>query len=179
MLSLFSHPYDAAAETTASERLESLPVIDGESIVIIDVSGSMLLPNGAHSRLKLAAALAAEISIRSEICAIYATAGNDTDRKHSTVPLNSSGYLLWLQIKHAADYLGGGGIFLDQALEYIRHYHVKPNNLFVLTDDHIGDYIPTFFRDNLYVANLATYGEYEFHAASLGLLNFSEETDAT
>jgi hypothetical protein len=177
MLDLFSHPYDAVAEATAIEHLESLPVIEGESIVIVDVSGSMLLPNGQHSRLKIAAALAAEIRVRSEICAIYATGGSDNDRKHSTVPLHSNGYLLWLQIKRAVDDLGGGGIFLDQAIEYVRHYHVKPNNLFVLTDDHIGDYVPTFYRDALHLANLSEYGDYNFHAASLRLREETEQCD--
>jgi hypothetical protein len=177
MLDLFSHPYDAVAEATATEYLESLPVIEGESIVIVDVSGSMLLPNGQHSRLKIAAALAAEISIRSEIRTIYATAGNDNDLRHITIPLHSNGYLLWLQIKRAADDLGGGGIFLDQTIEYVRHYHVRPNNLFVLTDDHIGDVAPTFYRDALHIANLSVYGEYDFHATSLKLRNISEGTE--
>ena len=169
MLNLFSNPYDAVAEATAIEYLESLSVIEGDSIVIIDVSGSMLLPNGQHSRLKIAAALAAEISVRSEICAIYATSGSDNDLKHITIPLHSNGYLLWLQIKRASDDLGGGGIFLDQTIEFIRHYHVRPNNLFVLTDNHVGDYVPTFYRDALHLANLSEFGDYDAHAKTIGL----------
>ena len=120
------------------ERQEKLP---GHTVLIVDVSGSMggaISDNRPRkggksyadadrhvmSRLEVAGSLA---SLAREMCeevSIFATAGSDGARKHQTaiVP-NRRGFALVDAIsKDAAQKLGGGGIFLIQAMDFVKDY---------------------------------------------------------
>lgn len=165
-LELFNNYYSEEDELTTLDEVNSLPLLKGFSLVIIDTSGSMNIPNGSQSRLQMAAALAAEICERSDACEIYATSGSDAQETHKTVILPYNGYKLWMACKRAIHELGGGGIFLKQAEDYIRHYHVKPDRLYLLTDDQC-DLLPTFGK-NLLPTDLSQF-EYQYHREVLGL----------
>lgn len=143
LLTVFSDHYVASDEASALEQIAALPRLQGFTLVIVDVSGSMEFPAGNCSRLTVAAALAAELKARSDSCVVYASAGSDTEKRHQTSPLHYDGYLLLMALKRACLDMGGGGMFLQQAEEYIRHYHVRPDRLIVITDEE-QDYEPKF-----------------------------------
>lgn len=68
-LDLFDSPYSPANDDKVMKLARELPPLP-RSIIIVDVSGSMELPNGNYSRLQIAAALAAEIKLRAD-AALY------------------------------------------------------------------------------------------------------------
>jgi len=138
--SLYS-PGDDAETIRLARELPPLP----KSIIIVDVSGSMELPNGNYSRLQIAAALAAEIKLRAD-AALYASSGYDSEGTDITHQLNYDGFNLWLAIRRACYDFGGGGIFLEKAVKHISHYHVRPDRLYVLTDEQ-NSYSPTFGKE--------------------------------
>lgn len=105
------------------------------NLIIVDVSGSMELPNEEYSRLKIASMLAIQLS--EEPCTVWATAGSDTERRHNTHEIKYRGELLERALARACKDLGGGGAFMDQAVSYIKHYVVKPDNLYIISDSDI------------------------------------------
>jgi len=154
LLTIFSEHYNASDEALALEQIGKLPKLKGFSLVIVDVSGSMEFPAGNSSRLTVAAALAAEIKARSDSCAVYASAGSDTEKYHQTSPLPYGGFLLLMALKRACLDMGGGGMFLKQAEEFVRHYHVRPDRLVIITDED-QDYELKFGKQ-IYTINVLT-----------------------
>lgn len=159
LLTVFSDHYVASNEALALEKISKLPRLIGFTLVIVDVSGSMEFPVGNSARLTVAAALAAELKARSDSCEVYASAGSDTEKRHQTSPLLYEGFLLLMALKRACLDMGGGGMFLKQAEEYVRHYHVRPDRLIIITDED-QDYEPKFGKQ-IYVVNVltSTYAE--------------------
>jgi hypothetical protein len=143
-LDLFDSPYSPANDDKVIKLARELPPLP-KSIIIVDVSGSMELPNGNYSRLQIAAALAAEIKLRAD-AALYASSGLDSDQSHITEQLNYDGFNLWLALRRACYDFGGGGIFLEKAVKHVSHYHVKPDRLYILTDEQ-NSYSPTFGKE--------------------------------
>jgi hypothetical protein len=159
LLTVFSEHYVASNEALALEEIGALPRLQGFSLVIVDVSGSMEFPVGNCARLTVAAALAAELKARSDSCTVYASAGSDTEKRHQTNPLPYDAYLLLMALRRACLDMGGGGMFLKQAEEYVRHYHVRPDRLVIITDEK-QDYEPKFGKQ-IYMINVLnnTYEE--------------------
>ena len=149
-LDLFDSPYSPANDDKVIKLARELPKLP-RSIIIVDVSGSMELPNGNYSRLQIAAALAAEIKLRAD-APLYASSGLDSDQSHITEQLNYDGFNLWLALRRACYDFGGGGIFLEKAVKHIGPYHVRPERLYVLTDEQ-NSYVPTFGK-NVYNVNV-------------------------
>lgn len=120
------------------------PKLPGKTVVIVDCSGSMdfggnVSKHSDMSRLKAGGALAAILRERCEEVSVYATAGNDSSRRHATVPAPPrrglamvdlfSGHLLRPQIGH-------GGIFLAQVLDWVKpREHGKADRVVVFTDE--------------------------------------------
>ena len=140
-LDLFDSQYSPANDDKVIKLARELSPLP-KSIIIMDVSGSMELPNGNYSRLKIAAALAAEVKIRAD-APLYASSGSDADGSHITEPLNYDGFNLWLALRRACYDFLGGGIFLEKAVKHVSHYHVRPERLYVFTDDQ-NSYLPIF-----------------------------------
>lgn len=143
-LDLFDSPYSPANDDKVTRLARELPKLP-KSIIIVDVSGSMELPNGNYSRLQIAAALAAEIKLRAD-APLYASSGLDSDQSHITQSLNYDGFNLWPALRRACYDFGGGGIFLEKAVKHIMHYHVRPDRLYILTDEQ-NSYSPTFGKE--------------------------------
>lgn len=101
------------------------PRLAGNTLLIIDVSGSMddnLSAKGEVSRLDAAAAL---LMLACEACrhiTIYATAGDDWANKHATRRLEPARGFAWngQMLTNLRNVIGGGGIFTRQCLEYIQ-----------------------------------------------------------
>jgi 60 kDa SS-A/Ro ribonucleoprotein len=104
--------------------LQQFPRLPGETVLIVDVSGSMGAPISARSEFTRLDAAAAMAVMAREVCehvTIWATAGSDWERKHQTAELRAHrGFALAELVTGAARRLGGGGIFTRQALEFVK-----------------------------------------------------------
>ena len=141
--------------------------LPGKTVVVIDVSGSMRGQLSARSdmtRLDAACALGA---ICRELCEdgrIYATAGNDYTRIHATQEIPARrGLPLVDSIADMMMPLGGGGIFLNQAMRDIEARERRADRVIVITDeqdcswgvDDSPDKAPLIGRHN-YILNVST-----------------------
>ena len=121
------------------KSLSGMEKLKGKTIAIIDVSGSMraqLSSKSDMTRHDVACALAA---ILREVCenpVIYATAGSDSRRIHKTelVPARR-GMALIDAVWAMCSPLGGGGIFLKQAMDYIDSKESDVDRVIVITDE--------------------------------------------
>lgn len=104
--------------------LGQFPKLRGESVLIVDVSGSMraaISGKSDFSRLDAAAAMAVMAREVCEHVTLWATAGSDYTRVHQTEELPAyRGFALADEVRRAAGRLGGGGIFTRQCLEAVQ-----------------------------------------------------------
>lgn len=119
--------------------IKDMPKLKGRTVFIVDISGSMGTALSAKSelnRLDTALALAMLAREQCEDAAIYATAGNDGKRIHATalVP-NVRGFALADAIKGMNATLGGGGIFLNQVMDFVAKKEQDADRVLVLTDE--------------------------------------------
>jgi len=131
--------WEEALEAAMLKCLTTQPKLAGKTVLVVDVSGSMqgrLARNSELDRIDAAASLAI---LAREICedvVVYATAGNDHTRVHATEQLPSrKGFALADAIRKSASQLGGGGIFLVQAMDYIVKREKRADRVIVFTDE--------------------------------------------
>jgi 60 kDa SS-A/Ro ribonucleoprotein len=121
---------------------EAYPKLPGTTILLVDVSGSMYGANLSRksdvNRAEAACTLAAIARLQCEDPRVYATGGDDYRRKHATqfVPAHR-GLALGKAIYDLQAPLGGGGIFLKQALDYVwqEEQQTLADRVIVLTDE--------------------------------------------
>ena len=161
---------ETSLERLMFKCLEGAEKLEGKSILIVDTSGSMdsiLSSKSTMTRLDAAAGLAILARELCEDVAIYATAGNDVTRFHKTVRLPSRrGFALRDALQATArpgtHYLGGGGIFLRQCMDYVLDNEKQADRILVFTDEQDcdrklnPDTAPAFGRTN-YLFNVAAY----------------------
>lgn len=152
------------------EATSQAPRLAGTTLVIIDVSGSMYGGKvSAKSDMDRALAACALGAIARNVCEfplIYATAGSDMLRKHKTemVPARS-GMALVDAIYGMCRPLGGGGIFLNQVMRFLREKHPDVDRIIVITDEQdcgIGNEdsplkAPAYGKAGNYMLNVASY----------------------
>lgn len=113
-------------EQTMISALGHFPKLDGETVLIVDVSGSMwasISSRSTFSRLDAAAAMAVLAREMCEHVQIWVTAGDDWTRTHKTALVRPyRGFALADEIRSARGLVGGGGIFTRQCLEYVREH---------------------------------------------------------
>ncbi len=138
--------------------------IKGKTVVILDVSGSMnnTLTKGETTRLDAAAAIVAMLSGVCEDFRFYFTAGSDLACRHATVKAAiEPGLGVAAQCTQAMYNMGGGGIFLAQALDYVKAQEGYADRVVVITDEVdtdsklTPDKAPAFGKSN-YIINIAT-----------------------
>ena len=128
--------------------LASMPKLKGRTVLVVDTSGSMgsgISDKSEITRMQAAAALA---MMAREICeevAIYATAGNDSGRKHATMRIPAHrGFALsqYITGNEVRAKIGGGGIFMVQVMDYIAEQEKgnKVDRVLVFTDENDVDY---------------------------------------
>lgn len=130
---------ESAIDKAFLSSLSQAPKLEGKTIVIIDVSGSMqakLSGKSDMTRLHAACALGA---IAREVCTdphIYATAGSDARRIHATAEVPPRrGMALVDATADMMRPLGGGGIFLTQVIKFIREKEQEADRIIVITDE--------------------------------------------
>lgn len=144
------------------EVASALPKLKGSTLVVVDVSGSMqgqLSAKSEVSRLEAAASLAMILREQGEDVTIYATGGNDGLVRHQTALVPSRhGFALSDSIKGMMPKLGGGGIFMKQALAYINEQEKERefDRVIVITDEQDCD------TDKNSAANSLKLGEYNY-----------------
>lgn len=116
--------FESEIEQAMLRSVADLPKLSGTTVLIVDVSGSMgaqLSGKSELSRLEVAAALAILVREQCERAILIATAGNDMTRVHATKELPARrGMAVRDSVVEAARQLGGGGIFLVQAMKAAR-----------------------------------------------------------
>lgn len=127
--------------------LAQYPKIKGETIFVLDVSGSMgsrLSSKSDYNRMEAGMAMAMMAAEVCEHCTIYLTAGSDIARKHSTQKIASlRGFGLLQEIRAKFRTLGGGGIFTRQCLDYLRTVEKDVDNIIIFSDSQDCDLVKT------------------------------------
>lgn len=145
---VFPYRYIAAAKhnpkyedelNTAFLDSFSMNKIEGKTILIVDISGSMGAGLSYRSEMRRIDAACAIAALAREAFAdvrIYATAGDDWKKKHATglVP-NRRGFALMEAIPRMNRELGGGGVFTRQCLEYVEKEEKTADRLILFTDE--------------------------------------------
>lgn len=138
--------------------------LPGWTIMVVDVSGSMgsqISSKSEFSRMDAGAAMAVLAAEMCENVIVYATAGSDSRRIHSTKKITPHrGFALAQAI--TKDTLGGGGIFTRQCLEYIRSQEKEnPDRIIVFSDsqdcDHGNKTPPKPFGKRNYIVDVSPH----------------------
>lgn len=149
--------------------LEGQEKLPGKTVLVIDTSGSMsggmVSAKSDLSRIDAAKALAILARELCEDVQIYATAGNDMARKHATMLIPSRrGFALGEAIFNHSVHskIGGGGIFLQQCMDYIDTQEQDVDRVIVFTDEQDCDNKGNpknakTVGKNAYIINVANY----------------------
>jgi hypothetical protein len=117
--------FEGMLERMMLASLSTQAKLPGRTVLVVDTSGSMGQTISAKSEISRLDAACSLAILAREICeevVIYATAGNDGTRKHATMLIpNRRGFALsdYIRSAEVGRRIGGGGIFLVQAMDYI------------------------------------------------------------
>lgn len=146
--------------------LAEMPKLKGRTVAIIDTSGSMGAQLSAKSDMTRMDAACALGAILREVCEdphIFATAGNDWERKHKTayVPARR-GMALVDATQRMQKEIGGGGIFLKQVMDYVHKEVGDVDRVIVITDEQDCDTTNSPSKARIigktnYIINVASY----------------------
>lgn len=139
--------------------------LPGKTILVIDVSGSMGSPISNKSSLtreEVASAMAMMVREVCEDVQIYITAGNDLTEVHSTALIPAHrGFGLIDAIKDRERFVGGGGIFTRQCLEYIKRQENTADRIIIFSDSQDCDThskkLPEPFGKTNYIVDVSSY----------------------
>lgn len=130
---------EPSLEAAMYRSVSGVPRLPGKTILVIDVSGSMSSQLSAKSeltRVDTAAALGILLQEASESLRVYTTAGSDMTRVHRTEMIPSRrGFALADAVRRSMAGLGGGGIFLTPAMEYVYGLERRADRIIVITDE--------------------------------------------
>lgn len=112
-------------ERAMIKAFSNLPKLKGKTLLIVDVSGSMYAPLSAMSeftRLDAAKAMAMLAVNQCEEVKIVCTGGEDSTciGKHKEIKNPSKGFSLDTQLDETCSFVGGGGIFTNQCLNWCK-----------------------------------------------------------
>jgi 60 kDa SS-A/Ro ribonucleoprotein len=136
---LHAPKFESELDQAMLAEVVTRPKLKGKTIIVVDISGSMggmLSAKSTMSRISAACALAAVAREMCEEAVVYATAGNDSFRKHATdIVVARHGMALIDAIRAKNAKLGGGGIFLKQVSDYIAKKEGTADRVLVITDE--------------------------------------------
>ena len=142
--------------------LSELPKIKGETVFVLDVSGSMaccISGKSQHTRLDVGISMA---MMAAEICegfSIYITAGNS--HSHTTIKVsNLRGFGLMKEIYRMKGGAGYGGIFTRQCMNYLRPLEQNADTVIVFSDSQDCDTVnraPSPFGKKNYIIDVGCH----------------------
>lgn len=153
-------------EDAMIEAYKNLPKLPGKTLFIVDVSGSMgslTSGNSTFSRMDQACAMAILAANQCEDFELVATAGNDLARIQASrwIQYPERGFDLATQIMNTRRYVGGGGIFTRQCLEWCKE-NLKGqrfDRIIIFSDSQDCDYpekrIPKPFGKHNYIVDVS------------------------
>jgi 60 kDa SS-A/Ro ribonucleoprotein len=122
-----------------SDSIADLPRLRGKTVIVGDVSGSMnaaLSGRSARNRLDAMAILVGCLVSACDHPVVYATAGSDSRKVHKTKLIRAlPGSAMVAEFRQSMRELGGGGIFLSQAMEQVRASERSADRVIVITDE--------------------------------------------
>lgn len=141
----YAPDYLADLEDLMFRCLGEYPKLKGETVFVLDVSGSMktsVSSKSNYTRYDAGKAMTMLAREMCESCTIYLTAGSDGARTHSTKKVSGfRGFGLMGEIDRISQTLGGGGIFTRQCMDYIRDQEKEvPDRVIVFSDSQDCDY---------------------------------------
>ena len=154
-------------EDLMSRCMQTYPKLPGWSILVVDVSGSMnatLSAKTDFTRLDAGGTMAVMASEMCESVTIYATAGRDMNRTHSTMKVRPMrGFGLAKEVTGMRSQVGHGGIFTRQCLEYIRTQEREtPDRIIVFSDSQDCDNVdrtPKPFGRYNYIVDVSSHAK--------------------
>ena len=130
--------FEGKLDSAMVQGLQSAKKLEGRTLIVLDVSGSMhslLSAKSALNRLDAGAALCAILREQCDDAVVYATAGNDHSRVHSTACVPARHGIALVDAFNAAyRTLGGGGIFLKPVMDFLSARE-KYDRIVVVTDE--------------------------------------------
>lgn len=158
--------YNKEIEDLMFRCLDKYPKLLGETIFVLDVSGSMYCPissRSQYSRMDVGKVMTILAKEMCESCTVYITAGSDYSRVHKTTEIkNLRGFGLKSEIERSTIKVGHGGIFTRQCLEYIREKESEiPDRIIVFSDsqdcDHNTKKVPNAFGRRNYIIDVSSH----------------------
>lgn len=158
--------YGSDIEAVMLKQYSNLPTLPGNTLFIIDVSGSMgsaVSTKSIFSRKDVAAAMALLAANQCESYELVATAGDDSNGQgaHYHIKNPSRGLNLFNQINEANQRIGGGGIFTRQCLEWCaKNVGTNFDRIIVFSDSQDCDRyssIPKPFATNNYIVDVSSH----------------------
>lgn len=145
--------------------LGQYPKLTGETIFVLDVSGSMATRVSGKSEYSRMDAGTAMLMLAQEMCehsTIYLTAGSDWKREHQTKKIAGvRGFGMKNLVRSEYSKLGGGGIFTRQCLDYIRSQEYDtPDRIIVFSDSQDCDRVtatPLPFGKKNYIVDVSSH----------------------
>lgn len=160
--------FDRDIEDAMLEAYKNLPKLPRRTLFIVDVSGSMgclTSGNSPFSRMDQACAMAILAANQCEDFELVATAGDDYHRKQASkwIQYPKKGFALASQIMATGKYIGGGGIFTRQCLEWCEEKFIGMDfdRIIVFSDSQDCDYfekkLPKPFGKHNYIIDVSAH----------------------
>ena len=131
--------YAGLIDRALTDSLSDLPRLRGKTVIVGDVSGSMrgaLSGRTQRNRIDAMGILVGCLVAASDHPVVYATAGSDGARVHKTELVRAlPGTAMAVEFRKAMSRLGGGGIFLTQAMAQIAEAERTADRVIVITDE--------------------------------------------
>jgi len=120
-----SNGFDREIEDAMLKTYENMPKLQGKTLFIVDVSGSMgslTSVTSKFSRLDQACSMTLLAANQCEDFELVCTAGSDSTRREDQIYIKypSKGFQLFKEIEASRKTVGGGGIFTYQCIEKLR-----------------------------------------------------------
>jgi len=130
--------FEPQLEAAMFKSTEGLPKLAGKTVLVVDESGSMGRSLSSRSELyrrDVARALAMLVRELATDLVLYATAGDDYRRKHATTIVPARRGFALRDAFDLSHKIGGGGIFVNQVVDYIATQENDIERLIIITDE--------------------------------------------
>jgi 60 kDa SS-A/Ro ribonucleoprotein len=158
--------YSSDIESVMLKTYNKLPKLPGNTLFIVDVSGSMgseVSSKSKFDRLTVASAMALLAVNQCESYELITTAGSDADGigRHCHIKNPAKGLSLFQQIIDTRNRIGGGGIFTRQCLEWCKE-NVKGDfdRIIIFSDSQDCDRVnrlPKPYAKNNYIVDVSAH----------------------